>query len=117
MTETDQTKVVMMCWENSEDSLGKEPYEETDNKEEKSDEGTQKPKDEEGHGDSTLRTGNRLKSSIKEFRSGTEDDTSMLNTQETAQQELVYITNLENDLQNHGTKLNKEKGPKIKSLQ
>ena len=38
----------------------------------------------------------------------------MLNTQETAQQELVYITNLENDLQNYGTKLNEEKGPKEK---
>ena len=33
------------------------------------------------------------------------DDTSMLNTQETAQQELVYITNLEVDLQKNGTKL------------
>ena len=40
-----------------------------------------------------------------------EDDTLMLDTQETAQQELVYITNLENDLQNHGTKMNEEKGP------
>ena len=43
-----------------------------------------------------------------------EDDTSMLNTQETAQQPLVYITNLENELQNHGTKVNKEEGPKDK---
>ena len=46
-----------------------------------------------------------------------EDNTSMLDTQGTAQQELVYITNLENDLQNHGTKLNEEKSQKIKSLQ
>ena len=41
-----------------------------------------------------------------------EDDASMLNTQEMAQQQLVYMTNLENDLQNHGTKMNKEEGPK-----
>ena len=38
----------------------------------------------------------------------------MLNTQEMAQKELVYITNLENDLQNHSTKVNEEKGPKNK---
>ena len=41
----------------------------------------------------------------------------MLDTQETAQWQLVYITNLENDLQNHGTKMNEEKGPEDKSLQ
>ena len=46
-----------------------------------------------------------------------EDDTSTLDTQETAQQQLVYITNLEVDLRKNGTKLNEEKGPKDKSLQ
>ena len=44
-----------------------------------------------------------------------DDDTSMLNTQVTAQQELVYITNIESDLQNHSTKLNEEKGPRDKN--
>ena len=39
----------------------------------------------------------------------------MLDTHETAQQELVYITNLENDQQKHETKLNEEKGPKDKN--
>ena len=53
-----EIEAVMMCWENSEDSLGKEPYKETDDKEEKPDEETQKPKDEEEHVDSTLHTGN-----------------------------------------------------------
>ena len=43
-----------------------------------------------------------------------EDDTSTLNTQETAQQQLVYITNLEKDLQHHSTEMNKEEGPKDK---
>ena len=38
----------------------------------------------------------------------------MLDTQETAQQQLVYITNLEDDLQKKGTKLNEEEGPKDK---
>ena len=48
----------MMCWENLEYSLGKEPCEETDDKEEKPDEEMQKPKDDEEHVNSTLHTGN-----------------------------------------------------------
>ena len=51
---------------------------------------------------------------IEEFSWGMEDDASILNTQEMAQQQFVYISNLENDLQNHGTKKNKEEGPKDK---
>ena len=35
-----EIEAVMMCWENSEDSLGKEPSKETDDKEEKPDEDT-----------------------------------------------------------------------------
>ena len=35
-----------------------------------------------------------------------EDDTAMLDTQETNQQKLVYITNLEKDLPNDGTEMN-----------
>ena len=43
-----------------------------------------------------------------------EDDALTLDTQETAQQQLVYITNLEKDLQNHGTEMKEEEGPKDK---
>ena len=39
---------------------------------------------------------------------------STLNTQETAQQQSVHITNLEKDLQNHSTKRNEEERPKDK---
>ena len=46
-----------------------------------------------------------------------EDDASMLTTQETAQQKLVYITNLGKDSQNYSIELNEEEGPKDKSLQ
>ena len=67
MAETEEIKVVMMCCENSEDSLGKERYKETYDKEGKPDKEMQKPKDEEEHVDSTLHTGNQLKISIKEF--------------------------------------------------
>ena len=114
MAETEEIEVAMLCRENLEDSLGKEPHEETDDKEEKPDEEMQKPKDGEEHVNSTLHTGNQLKISIKQFSWGTEDDVSLLDTQETAQQELVYITNLKDDLQNNSTKMNEEKGPKDK---
>ena len=114
MDETGEIKVAMMCWENSEGSLVKEFYKETDDQEERADEEMQKLKDEEEHVNCTQHTGNQLKILIEEFSWGTEDDTLMLDTQETAQQQLVYITNLENDLQNHGTKVNEEEGPKDK---
>ena len=58
VAETEEIEVAMMCWENSEDSLGKEPYKESDDKEEKPDEEMQKPKDGEEHVDSTLHIGN-----------------------------------------------------------
>ena len=66
---------------------------------------------------SILHTANQLKLSIKELSWGTEDDALTLDSQETAQQQLVHITNLEKDLQNHGTEMNEEEGPKDKSLQ
>ena len=56
--ETEEIKVAMMCWENVEDSPGKEPCKETDDREEKPDEEMQKPKDGEEHVDSTLHTCN-----------------------------------------------------------
>ena len=55
--ETEEDKVVMMCWENSEGSLVEEPNKETDNQEGRDDNEMQKPKDEEAHVDSTLHTG------------------------------------------------------------
>ena len=48
----------MMCWENSKGSPGKEPYQETDDQEERAGKEMQKLKDEEGHVNSTLHTGN-----------------------------------------------------------
>ena len=63
----------------------------------------QKPKDEEEYVDSTLHT----------YSWETEDDRSTLNRQETEQQQLVYITNLEDDLQKN---MNEEEGAKDKSL-
>ena len=94
--------------------MAEEPNKETDNQDGRADNEMEKSKDEEEHADSTLHTGNQLKISIEEFSWGMEDDTLMLDTQETAQQKLVYITNLEKDLQNYNTEMNDEEGPKDK---
>ena len=56
--ESEENKTAMMCWENLEDSLGKESYEETDDEEKKLVKEMQKPKDEEDHVNSTLHMGN-----------------------------------------------------------
>ena len=51
---------------------------------------------------------------IKEFSWEREDNGSTLNTQETEQHQLVYITNLKNGLQKNGTKLDNEECPNNK---
>ena len=112
--ETEEDEVEMMCWENSEGSLAEEHNKETDDQDGRADNEMEKPKHEEEHASSILLIGNQLKLSIKEFSWGTEDNVSMLNTHETAQQKLVYITNLAEDLQNHSIELNEEEGPKDK---
>ena len=58
MGESEENITGMMCWENLEDSPGKEPYKETDDEEKKHVKEMQKPKDEEEHVDSTLHAGN-----------------------------------------------------------
>ena len=56
--ETEEDKVVMMCWENSEGSLVEEPNKETDIQDGRADNEMQKSKDEEEHANSTLQMGN-----------------------------------------------------------
>ena len=51
---------------------------------------------------------------IEAFCWETEDDGSTLDTQETEQLQLVYITNLEGGLQMDGTNLYEEEGPNDK---
>ena len=114
MTENKENETVMMCWEVLKDSLRKEPHVESENKGEKPVEKMQKPKDEEEHVEPTLNTGNPLKISIEEFSWETEDDGSMLDTQETEQPHLMYIMNLDGGLQKDGMKLYKEEGPNNK---
>ena len=77
---------------------------------------TEKQKHEEEHVEPTVNTGNRLKISIEEFSWEREGDGSTLGAEEPEQQEVVYITNLEDGLRKVGTALYDEKDPNKKSL-
>ena len=95
----------------------KECRKEQQKKEKKPVEETEKQKHEEEHVRPTLNIGNFLLISIEEFSWEREDDGSTLGTQESEQQQLVYITNLKNGLQKDGTKLYDDEDPNEKSLQ
>ena len=97
-TKKDNVKSVMMCWESSESLAEKEHREEPEKMANKLVETTEKQKHEEEHVEPTLNTGNRLKISIEEFSWEREGDGSTLGTEEPEQQEVVYITNLEDGL-------------------
>ena len=114
MTKNEEVETAMMFWEAVDDFLEKEPHKEPENKEEKHIEKMEKSKHEEEHVESTLNTGNRLKILTKEFSWEREDDRSTLDTQETEQHELVYITNLKDGFQKDSTKLYDEEGPNNK---
>ena len=85
----------MMCWESTESLAEKEHREEPEKMVNKLVKTTEKEKHEEEHVKPTLNTGNRLKISIEEFSWEREGDGSTLGTEEPEQQEVVYITNLE----------------------
>ena len=114
MTKKDNVESVMMCWESTESLAEKEHHEEPEKMANKLVETTEKQKHEEEHVEPTLNTGNRLKISIKEFSWEREGDGSTLGTEEPEQQEVVYITNLEDGLRKDGTALYDEKGPNEK---
>ena len=113
-TENEENETAMMCWEALNDSLRKEPHKESENEGEKPIKKKQKQKDEEECVKPTLNKGNQLKISIEEFSWETEDNGSTIDTQETEQQQLMYITNLEGGLQKDGMKLYDEEGPNNK---
>ena len=115
-TKKDNVGSAMMCWESTESLAGKEHREEPEKMANKLVEMTEKQKHEEEHVEPTLNTGNRLKISIEEFSWEKEGDGSTLGTEEPEQQEVVYITDLEDDLRKDGTALYDEKGPNKKSL-
>ena len=114
MTKKDNVESVMMCWESIESLVEKEHREEPEKMANKLVKTTEKQIHEEEHVKPTLNTGNRLKISIEEFSWEREGDGSTLGIAEPEQQEVVYITNLEDGLRKDGTALYDEKGPNEK---
>ena len=104
-----ETKTAMMCWENLKDPLAKEPHVESE------DEGENPSKKHKNQNMKiTCQTYSQYKQLTKNLDRSifwkTEDDGSTLDTQETEQLQLVYITNLEGGLQMDGTNLYEEEG-------
>ena len=106
----DNFESAMMCWESTESFAEEELREEPEKVVNKLVKMTEKQKHEEEHVEPTLDTDNRLKISIEEFSWEKEGDGSTLGTEEPEQQEIVYITNLEDGLRMDGTTLYDEKG-------
>ena len=113
-TKNEEVKTAMMCWEAMNNLPEEESHKEQEKVEKKPIKKMEKPKHEEEHVRPTLNIGNQLKISIKEFSWEREDDGSRLDTVESEQQQLVYIMNLKNGLQNNGMKLCDEEGPNDK---
>ena len=116
MTKNKKVESAIMCWESTSNFLEEEPHKEPEKVAKKPVKKMEKPKHEEEHVEPTLNTGNQLKILIEEFSWEREDDGSTLVTEETEQQEIVYIMNLEDGLQKDGTKLYNEEGLNEKSL-
>ena len=115
-TKKDNVESAMMCWESTESFVEKEHREEPEKMTNKLVEKTEKQKHEEEHVEPTLNIGNRLKISIEEFSWEREGDRPTLGEEEPEQQQIVYITNLEDGLQKDGTTLYEEEVPNEKSL-
>ena len=113
-TKNDQVESAMMCWEPTSNLSEEKPHEEPEKVTKKLVEKTEKQKRGEEHVGPTLDTSSRLNISTEEFSWEREADASTLETEEPDQQEVVYITNLENGLRNYGTKLYDEKDPNEK---
>ena len=114
-TKKDIVESAIMCWESTESLAEKEHREEPEKVANKLVEMMEKQKHEEERAKPTLNTGNRLKISIEEFSWEREGDGSTLGTEAPEQQEVVYITNLEDGLRKDGTTMYDEKGPNKKA--
>ena len=102
-TKNDKVESTMMCWELTSGFSKEETHEEPEKVAKKPVEKTEKQKHEEEHVGTTLDAGSQLKISIEEFSWEREANASTLETEKPNQQQVVYITNLEDGLQNIGT--------------
>ena len=108
MTKKDIVECAMMCCEPTSNLTEEKTHTEPEKVTKKPVEKTGKQKHGEEYVGPTLDTSSRLNISIEEFSWVREADASTLETEESDQQEVVYITNLEDGLQNYGTKLYNE---------
>ena len=115
MTENEIVESAMMRWEPTSNLSEEEPHEEPEKVKKTPVEEMEKQKHGEEHVGPTLDTSSRLNNSIEEFSWEREDDTSTLEMEEYDQQQIVYITNLEDGLRKNGTKLYDEEGPNKKA--
>ena len=116
MTRKENIESAMMCWEPTSNLSEEEPHEEPEKVTKKPVEKTEKQKHGEEHVGPTLDTSSRRNISIEEFSWEREANGSTLEMEEHNQQQIVYITNLEDGLRKNGTKLYDEEGPNEKSL-
>ena len=105
MIKNEEVEAAMMCWESMNNILEEEPHKEPEKAEKKPIKKMENLKPEEEHVEPTLNKGNRLKNSIEEFSWEREDKGSTLDTEESEQQQVVYMRNLESGLQKVSTKL------------
>ena len=97
-TKSKKVESAMMCWESTRDYTDEEPHKEPEKVAKKQVEKTEKNTHGEEHVKPTPNTGNRLKISIEEISCEKEDDRYTLEMEETEQEEIVYITHLEDGL-------------------
>ena len=116
MTENEIVESAMMCWEPTSNLSEEKPHKEPEKVTKKPIEKTEKQKHGEEHVRPTLDTSSRLNISIKEFSWEREANGSTLEMEEYDQQQIVYITNLEDGLRKNGTKLYDEESLNEKSL-
>ena len=105
MTKNGKVEFTMMCWELTNEFSKEETHEEPEKVAKKPVEKMEKQKHEEEHVRPTLDSGSQLKISIEEFSWEREANGSTLETEEPDQQQVVYITNLEDGLRHYSTKL------------
>ena len=104
-TKKETVESAMMCWEPTSNFSEEEPHKEPEQVAKKLVEKMGKQKHEEEHVRPTLDAGSRLKISIEELSWEKEGVGSTLETVEPKQQEIVYITNLEDGLRKNSTNL------------
>ena len=98
MTKNDKVESAMMCWEPMRNLSEEKTQEEPDKVTQKPVKKTEKQKHGEEHVRPALDTSSQLNISIEDLSWEREADASTMETEEANQQQVLYITNLEDGL-------------------